>query len=88
MFHSLTGAISSSEAITGAAGAAPKIRIGGRLADLFIQSGKADVSQFRSWITGKQDLRQEFKALLYRKKWKDLYISIFSVIHHVSPFYC
>jgi hypothetical protein len=67
-----SGSIASSDAITGAAGAAPKIRIGRRLADLFIQSEKSDVSQFRSWITGKQDLRQEFEALLYSKKWKDL----------------
>ena len=66
------GSTTSSEAITGAAGAAPKIRIGRRLADLFIQSGKADVSAFRSWITRKQELREELEALLYSKKWKDL----------------
>jgi len=62
----------SSAAITGAAGGAPKVRIGRRLADLFIQSGQADVSSFRQWITGKTELREELEALLYSKKWKEL----------------
>ena len=68
----LLGAATSNPAISGAAGAAPKVRIGRRLADLFIQSGKADVSSFRTWINGKQDLREELEALLYSKKWKEL----------------
>ena len=66
------GSTTSSSAIAGAADFAPKVRIGRRLVDLFIQSGKADVSSFRQWITGKQDLREELEALLYSKKWKEL----------------
>ena len=72
IIHFLLGAATSNPAISGAAGAAPKVRIGRRLADLFIQSGKADVSSFRTWINGKQDLREELEALLYSKKWKEL----------------
>ena len=62
----------SDAGIAGAAGGAPKIRIGRRLADLFIQSGTADISSFRQWISSKKELRQELEALLYSKKWKDL----------------
>ena len=62
----------SDPGITGAAGSAPKVRIGRRLADLFIQSGSTDVSSFRQWISSKKELREELEALLYSKKWKEL----------------
>lgn len=70
----------SNPAITGAAGAAPKVRIGRRLADLFIQSGQADISSFRQWLSSKKELREEFEALLFSKKWKELIAEVTELV--------
>ena len=45
-----------------------------RLADLFTQSGKEDVSSFRQCITGKKDMRRQgrTRSPTILKKWKKL----------------
>lgn len=70
--HSQRSAAITNPGITGAAGGTKKVRIGRRLADLFIQSGQADVSTFRQWLSSKEALREELESLLFSKNWKEL----------------
>ncbi len=70
--NSSTSTRSTESAVAGSAGGSAKISAGRRIANLFIESGKADVSGLRQWITAKPELRQEFEALLYSKKFKEV----------------
>jgi hypothetical protein len=70
--NSIASTTTSESAVAGSAGGSAKISAGRRIANLFIESGKADVSGLRQWITAKPELRQEFEALLYSKKFKEV----------------
>ena len=50
--------------VAGSSHNSSKIFAGRRIANLFIESGKADVSGLRQWITAQPALRKEFEALL------------------------
>ena len=60
-------------AVAGSSNNSSKISAGRRIANLFIESGKADVSSLRQWITEQPALRnKEFEALLYSKRFKEV----------------
>jgi hypothetical protein len=70
--NSESGAGATVSNSSGSASGSSKISAGRRIANLFIESGKADVSGLRQWITAKPELRQEFEALLYSKRFKEV----------------
>ena len=70
--NSTTSTTMPESAVAGSSNNSSKISAGRRIANLFIESGEADVSCLRQWITAKPVLRKEFEALLYSKRFKEV----------------
>ena len=68
--NSTTSSTLPESTVSGSSHNSSKISAGRRIANLFIESGKADVSGLRQWITAQPALRKEFEALLYSKRFK------------------